>query len=72
MPLLKLYVYAHVVLGHISREEIIMKAVAYFAVVCVVVVVASVAMKSPSSSVSKAKTSIQNNIDARKAALAAI
>lgn len=49
-----------------------MKAVAYFAVVCVVVVVASVAMKSPSSSVSKAKTSIQNNIDARKAALAAI
>ncbi|WP_157657735.1 hypothetical protein [Burkholderia ubonensis] len=49
-----------------------MKVVAYFAVACVVVMVASMAMKSPSSSVSKAKTTIQNNIDARKAALAAI
>ncbi|KWA84017.1 hypothetical protein WL29_21875 [Burkholderia ubonensis] len=72
MLLLTLYVYAHPVLGHIHREEIIMKVVAYFAVACVVVMVASMAMKSPSSSVSKAKTTIQNNIDARKAALAAI
>ncbi|WP_157643845.1 hypothetical protein [Burkholderia ubonensis] len=50
-----------------------MKAVlGYFAVACIAVIVASVAMKSPSSSVSKAKSAVQVNIEARKAALDAI
>jgi len=50
-----------------------MKAVmGYVVVACVLVVMAHVAMKSPSSSVSKAKSTIQVNIEARKAALDAI